>query len=220
MEYNSLNARINKKKAELKEVNEILDKLKDDFNNDYLDLKRKRDVDKYKREYKEIKIALNNLMIDKIKYDNDLLINESKELVEGKERFNEDFEKLEIDKKYINVLNNVILSKYAKVKYYKDENTIVIEDNDMLINTLKYDNEWDIDEDYNDGKLFVSVNDLRNMLGNYNYIIKFDWSVSNHNYFVKWGRLYIKTRAIIVMNNIDDFNIKEKIYNKFIGKQV
>ena len=172
MEYNSLNARINKKKAELKEVNEILDKLKDDFNNDYLDLKRKRDVDKYKREYKEIKIALNNLMIDKIKYDNDLLINESKELVEGKERFNEDFEKLEIDKKYINVLNNVILSKYAKVKYYKDENTIVIEDNDMLINTLKYDNEWDIDEDYNDGKLFVSVNDLRNMLGNYNYIIK------------------------------------------------
>lgn len=196
----------------LEEYKRILESLKPTFNNDWIDKKRDSDIAFYKNSIADLKKQINknnreiaklkNAQIEEDKYKEYIIKNNI-----PLNRYNIDKDELEKVNKYI------ILSNSVKIK--AGAGYILINDLNMLIDTM-VDGVYNLNtEEFN--TIFAGW-DWMKIKNKYklNYVKPYNERTAKFDFVEKYGRIYIKTPAILILNVVEDkeygFN---EIYDDF-----
>lgn len=201
---------------EINSLNEIILKLSDSISNEWIDEKRKKDLenhkntllDKVQQKYKYEREILGLKNLDAVTEKMHMYLTKDISLDDEKRKL---FQHFKMDDRCNEIFNHIIFSDNMKIEDRYD--ALYIKDNRMLIDTL-YEGDWN--EDYKNGKLNFGISELKNIRLKIGFNLCFN-PKSNIDLIEKYGKLWIRENAIIILNKYDHagdyFTVSTNIYN-------
>lgn len=193
--------------------------LKSEFNNDWLDNKREKDLSYYKDELKKINQTINSINNAITSLDNIIKEKEKIEFIFAKE----DIQDINVNLDELTSLNeNIILSNIGdkSIIYDKDNKYLIIKDDNMLIN-IDRDDLYDINdtEEFNKKIDIVNFNDIRKKYKMFRLQFNPKNLYHSWDYICKNGHVYIRMPAIVILNTVNSNSDFTTILNLFLNKK-